>query len=128
MTLSVSVDGSETALIEQCGAHIGEDTVSSSESVPALRFQKNTLAHLPVEILANIFMYIVSEEESYMGVSNPRGAPACLAATHVCTLQALARNRPRVLDSLGIYRWRLCSVASHHAGEVEESCPGRHLQ
>ncbi|KAG1880250.1 hypothetical protein C8R48DRAFT_758366 [Suillus tomentosus] len=84
MTLSVSVDGSETALIEQCGAHIGEDTVVSSESVPALRFRKNTLAHLPVEILANIFMYIVSEEESYMGVSNPRGAPACLAATHVC--------------------------------------------
>ncbi|KAG2056822.1 hypothetical protein BDR06DRAFT_1019403 [Suillus hirtellus] len=84
MTLSVSVDGSETALIEQCGAHIGEDTVSSSESVPALRFQKNTLAHLPVEILANIFMYIVSEEESYMGVSNPRGASACLAVTHVC--------------------------------------------
>lgn len=84
MTLSVSVDGSETALIEQCGAHIGEDTVASSESVPALRFQKNTLAHLPVEILANIFMYIVSEEESYMDVSNPRGAPAYLAATHVC--------------------------------------------
>ncbi|KAG1780986.1 hypothetical protein EV702DRAFT_1042671 [Suillus placidus] len=91
MTLSVSVDvnipRSKTVLVEQCGARIDEDTIALSESVRTHRSRRNALVYvsrLPPEILANIFMYIVSKEESYMGTSDPRGAPACLAATHVC--------------------------------------------
>ncbi|KAG2337675.1 hypothetical protein BDR05DRAFT_763961 [Suillus weaverae] len=87
MTLSVSVDVIPRSKTEQCGAHIDEDTIALSESVCAHRSRRNALVYvsrLPPEILANIFMYIMSNEESYMGTSDPRGAPACLAATHVC--------------------------------------------
>lgn len=87
MTLSASVDEIKTALVEQCGAHIDEHMAAVSESARLLRCRRNAFAYvsrLPCEILAHIFMYIVSKEDSFMGISNPCGAPACLAVTHVC--------------------------------------------
>lgn len=87
MTLSASVDEIKTALVKQCSTYIDEHMAAASESARLLRCRRNALAYvtrLPCEILAHIFTYIVSKEDSFMGISNPCGAPACLAVTHVC--------------------------------------------